>query len=244
MAVSFATSSNRLTTGTVSVTSLVRLPPVLLVFDKQPAEHFAENLAGINFWELCSLLGQHHIKKAEDFYEYLCATLPAASHAEPSPDEDPECRESTRQRGTTFVDKAVMLVVYLEDMPKASYYALRAYVLLLAKVLQRKHKRVGSTRMPYHSIHQVLNNMLKKRCLDARPDEIVKQRIYLDIAAAVRQFTAAMSEPYSRIQRSIGRPCYHEHDLPALTLLQKYAWGEIRAKVFLIVGQRLPAELT
>jgi hypothetical protein len=42
--------------------------------------------------------------------------------------------------------------------------------------------------------------------------------------------------------RRVG--CYHEHGNDMLVFLQKKAWSEIRAKVFLTLGSRLSAELT
>ena len=145
----------------------------------------------------------------------------------------------------TFADKALLLVQHLQSMPDSTYYVLHMYVCLITKVFWRRHRRCAFGNLPYFEVYRRMKRLtdgLEYNAAKLSNDYCLRYPLYLDFPKASRTLMTTM---HGHCETGRGQYlCYHELNATALELLQEQAYDEIRLRVFLTIGTKLPAKLT
>ncbi|KAK4548080.1 hypothetical protein LTR36_010800 [Oleoguttula mirabilis] len=207
--------------------------------------YWAERATELTYWDLGAKLDSQAITDAKQFFEYLCKVMPKAALANPLPDEMEHDRRNPRKN---FADKCMRLVEMMRDLPNGRFYTFHSYTLLSSEVLRPSHPRCEASKLPTTDILEKLKDLVLRPIRtvfdNGDGDEYDEEAYpeYWDFATPARDMFRYMGERC--LGSRVNTYCHHVCHLPTLQFLQQQAYCEIRTKVLLIAGAKLPVELT
>lgn len=190
----------------------------------------------ISYNDLCDQLSHTELGDGQQFYNYICQNLNAAARCRSVYDE-------TGNESNEFIEKVFRLVDHL-DTNDTRFYAFHAWIRVAATVF-RPELRSRSDSAHYAAaeanskVLQRIEGCINQDSAERKAIGPASRPVYWDFTSANQKLQSAWKEGCNFTRTK----CWHRQNRQLIEYIYKRAYGEIRAKVMLTIGTKVPTEL-
>lgn len=190
----------------------------------------------LSYDDLCDRLKHTELGDGERYYKYLCSNLNAAARVR-------TINDNMGDRNDEFIKKVFCLVDHL-DTSETRYYAFHAWIRVAATVF-RPELRTRAPHANYYAaqandkVLERIKDCLAKGLVERRDVKTCSNTMYWDFTAANQKLLSAWKEGCN----FTSDYCWHRQNRELIEYIYKHAYGEVRAKVMLTIGTKVPTEL-